>query len=587
MFRRGVTMTNHPGRDNAHTKRVIPRRSSGQDPHRIGTPALTADMMGRILAYGEEEPVAPGALLFERGSRSTDFFVVLDGMIELYEHGRNGAFHAMSTLTRGQFSGELDLLSGREVLLSCRAVKRSRILRVGTEGLRHMMRAELDIADLLVDVWIGRRVGLVQSSQGGVIVIGYGHDAEATRTQQFLVRNGYPNRFVDAESNPTAELLLAGMSLVRSAMPVVFLPDHRILCNPSNSELARELGMTNIFETEDVFDVAIVGAGPSGLAAAVYAASEGLRTIIFESTAPGGQAGTSSRIENYLGFPNGVSGQDLASRAEIQAQRFGAQFAISRNVIDLVCGGHLQSLRLACGQLVSARTVVVATGARYRRLQVPDYERFEARGIHYAATSVESSRCLDQNVIVVGGGNSAGQAALHLSLSAAHVHLFVRGSKLQTTMSDYLVQRLRSCSRITIHVNTEIEAISGEDRLRNVTSMNRLSLERTNYQVSDIFVMIGADPNTDWLRGRLELDHNGFVKTGHLLSNAISPFATSSPGVFAIGDVRAGSIKRVASAVGEGSAAISDVHRFLGAHEMEKMDDSRLTVLLPAFTHTS
>ena len=587
MFRRGGTMADNPGSDATHSARAISGRVSGQDPGRTESPALTADMMHRILAYGTEEAVAPGASLFTRGSRSTDFFVVLNGMIELCEHRRNGTIHTMATLTKGQFSGELDLLSGREVLLSCRAVKRSRILRVGTAGLRQLMRAELDIADLVVDVWIGRRAGLVQRAEGGVIVIGYGHDANATQTQQFLVRNGYPNRFVDAESNSTAELLLAGMGLVQSAMPVVFLPDHRILCNPSNSELARELGMTNVFGTEEVFDVAIVGAGPSGLAAAVYAASEGLRTIIFESMAPGGQAGTSSRIENYLGFPNGLSGHELASRAEIQAQRFGAQFAISRNVTDLHCCGCLQSLHLACGQVVSARSVVIATGARYRRLQAADYERFESRGIHYAATSIESSRCLGRNVAVVGGGNSAGQAALHMSRSAAHVHLFVRGSTLQATMSDYLVQRLGSCSRITIHVNTEIEAISGEDRLGSVTAINRHSLTRANYSVSDIFVMIGADPNTDWLRGRLELDRNGFVKTGHLLANPTSPFATSCSGVFAIGDVRAGSIKRVASAVGEGAAVISDVHRFLEMQRLDEINEIRETTLLPEFTDAS
>lgn len=554
---------------------------------RSDVPTLSSEMLERIQGYGSEEAVAAGTLLFSRGTRGTDFFVVLQGMIELFEHRRNGGFNAMARLGKGQFTGELDVLSGREALLSCRAAKHSRILRVGVEELRRLMRTELEIADLFVDAWIHRRAGLIEQAQGGVIVIGYGHDAGATLTQQFLVRNGYPNKFVDAENNPTAAVLLAGLNLDPSETPIVFLPDHRILRRPSIPALAAELGMTTIFQSEELFDVAILGAGPSGLAAAVYAASEGLNTIVLESTAPGGQAGTSSRIENYLGFPNGVSGQELASRAEIQAQRFGAQFAISRTVAGLQCKGSMQELLLTCGQVVLARTAVIATGARYRRLDVPDYERFELRNIHYAATLVESSRCLGQDVAVVGGGNSAGQAALHLSRSAAHVHLFVRGEALHMTMSDYLLQRLGSCLRITVHANTEIESIAGDERLRSVTARNRLTQERTSYAVTDIFVMIGADPNTDWLRGKLELDRNGFIKTGYLLSQESSPFATSCPGVFAIGDVRAGSIKRVAAAVGEGAAVISDVHRRLEALRSESLEEGRCLAPVRALTHAS
>lgn len=551
-----------------------------------GPTKLNADMMRRILAFGEEEVAAPGALLFARGDRSTDLFIVISGMVELCEHWRSGEIHAMTTLTQGQFSGELDLLSGRQVLLSCRAVTQSRILRVGAASLKRLMRTELDIADIFVDAWIGRRASLVKNSQGGVVIIGYGHDAGTTRTQQFLVRNGYPNHFVDAESNSNALLLLEGLNLLRTDTPIVFLPDRRILHKPSNATLAEELGMTDVLQIEEVFDVAIVGAGPSGLAAAVYAASEGLKTIIIESTAPGGQAGTSSRIDNYLGFPNGLSGQELATKAEIQAQRFGAKFQISRNVIGLDLDGNMRKLTLASGQLVSARSVVVATGARYRRLDVPDFEAFEMRGVHYAATSVESTRCLGQNVAVVGGGNSAGQAALHMSRSAAHVYLLVRGESLQKTMSDYLVQRLCSCPRISIHVNTEVRSILGEDRLRSVTAINLATMKKSDYVVSDIFVMIGADPNTGWLRGRLDLDRNGFITTGHHVLNATSPFATSCPGVFAIGDVRSGSVKRVASAVGDGSAVISDVHRYLEDLEAAEGDE-RIPVLDSVLTLAS
>ena len=524
---------------------------------------LTSDMIERLFAYGKEEEFHSGAVLFARGSRSADFFVVIDGTIELLEHKRNGSFYPLATLTKGQFSGELDLLSGRETLLSCRAAMRSRILRIGANGLRQLMRTELDITDLIIEAWVGRRAFLLQHSQGGVIVVGHGHSAATMRTQQFLVRNGYPNKLIDAEMNPHAELLLQGLNLDPTELPVVFLPDCRMLRNPSNTDLADELGMNNVLHMQDTFDVAIVGAGPAGLAAAVYAASEGLRTIVLEGTAPGGQAGTSSRIENYLGFPSGVSGQELASRAEIQAQKFGARFSVSRNVVDLNCLGSIHRLYLAGGQIVSSRTVIVATGARYRRLQVAGYERFELRGIHYAATPIESARCKGQVVAVVGGGNSAGQAALHLAHSAHQVHLIVRGTTLEATMSDYLVQRINCCPRITMHLNAEIESISGDHKLRGFAMTDSLRSEKTFYEVSDIFVMIGADPNTDWLRGRLDLDRNGFLRTGHTPSNAGSPLGTSCPGIFAVGDVRSDSVKRVASAVGEGSAVISDVHRYL------------------------
>jgi thioredoxin reductase (NADPH) len=304
-------------------------------------------------------------------------------------------------------------------------------------------------------------------------------------------------------------------------------------------------------------------------------------------SAPGGQAGTSSRIDNYLGFPTGLSGQELASRAEIQAQRFGAQIAISQNIVDLECGPHLQRLHLACGQVISSRSVVIATGARYRKLQVPDYERFELWGIHYAATPVEASRCLGQDVVVVGGGNSAGQAALHLSHSARYVQLLVRGATLEATMSDYLVQRLRSSSRITIHLNTEVDSMYGDERIRGVTTINRLTLNKTDHCLCNIFVMIGADPNTDWLHGRLELDRNGFLKTGIPSPNVTSAFATSAPGVFAIGDVRAGSVKRVASAVGEGSAVVSDVHRYLETLNTALVEDVPLEVSRSGIVETS
>ena len=528
-------------------------------------PTLSGDMLERLRAYGLEETLPRHTILIKRGARGVDFFIVLDGRMELFQQKGNGIATIMATLTSGQFTGELDLLNGREALLSCRAAKTTRILRISRNTLERMMRAELDVAELILRAWMRRRAALVRDSQCGVILIGQALAADTTRLQQFMTRNGYPYRLIDAQTNEDAELLLLSLDLQAVEMPVVFLPDHRVLRNPTNAALADELGLSESLELEQVFDVAIVGAGPAGLAAAVYAASEGLRTIVIEGNAPGGQAGTSSRIENYLGFPTGVSGQELASLAEVQAQKFGARLAISREVtaLDRVADTHL--IKVAGGPAIKARSIVVATGARYRKLDISDYERFERECIHYAATPVETSRCAGQEVVVVGGGNSAGQAALHLSSTANHVHLVVRGAQPSATMSDYLLQRIHLSSRITLHTDTTIESVTGGERLQKVNLVNLASKLQTTYKVSNIFVMIGATPNTDWLRGRLELDRMGFILTGRTFAGGALNFATNCAGVFAIGDVRSGSVKRVASAVGEGSAVISEVHRYLAS----------------------
>ena len=546
----------------------MPARAAEDSPNRrdvgVSRPVdsfqLTSDMLERARVFGAEEYVEPGATLFARGSRSADFFVVLDGLIELsgYKQSRLGSKKAV--LNRGQFSGELDLLSGRETLQNCRAVRKSRILRIKPEGLRQLLRTDMEIADLIVKGWMARRASLVDLAESGATIVGHALSAETMRMQRFLVRNGYPHRLIDPQTNAAAELLIAGMNLQPEDLPVVFLPDHRILKNPGNEKLAEALGMSNVFDVDSIFDVAVIGAGPSGLAAAVYAASEGLKTIVIEGNAPGGQAGTSSKIENYLGFPTGVTGQELASRAEIQAQRFGARLEISREVVQLRTNGALHELELAGGQLVTARTVVIATGARYRKLGVQDSERFELQNIHYAATPIEAARCRNRAVMIVGGGNSAGQAAIHLSSAARHVHLVCRGRLLGASMSDYLVQRVFSNPRITVHTDSEVQSLSGKDVLEGVTVFHKTRGTKQPYEISEIFVMIGAIPNTGWLQGHVELERNGFVCTGKA---AGSNFGTSRPGIYAIGDVRAGSVKRVASAVGEGSAVISDVHRYL------------------------
>jgi thioredoxin reductase (NADPH) len=385
------------------------------------------------------------------------------------------------------------------------------------------------------------------------------------RIRKRSIRNGYPHRLLDTGLDPDAEGFLTCFELAPDQLPVVVFGQERLLLNPAQGVLADALGLTEEIDPGRVYDVAIVGAGPAGLAAAVYAASEGLDTICIEALAPGGQAGTSSKIENYLGFPTGISGQALAGRAQIQAQKFGARLAISRPVAALHCAERPFGLELDDARIVSARAIIVAAGARYRRLTVPNYEAFEGQGIHYAATAMESNLCRNEEVIVVGGGNSAGQAAVFLSRTTKHLHILVRAPGLAATMSDYLVQRIEQSERITLHIHTEIIALGGDERLRNVTWVNRQSGEIETHPVANVFVMIGAEPNTEWLGGCLDLDEKGFIRTGMSAEGEPlpSPYATSMAGIYAVGDVRSGSVKRVASGVGEGSVVVQAVHAFL------------------------
>jgi thioredoxin reductase (NADPH) len=528
-------------------------------------PHLTPEMLARLAPYGHEERLAAGTLLFERGQRSVDFFVVLAGSVEIYDHDQDGRVNVFTVHGERQFTGELDLFNNREILVSGRAGAHSRVLRVKRADFRRMVTAETDIGEIIMRAFILRRVGLIRHVQGGVVLIGAGHAGDTLRLQRFLVRNGYPHRLLDTELDAEAGGFLHGFALTPDQLPVVVTPDHRILRNPTAALLADGLGLTERIDPDRVFDVAVVGAGPAGLAAAVYAASEGLDTIVIEAVAPGGQAGTSSKIENYLGFPTGISGQALAGRAQVQAQKFGARLAISRSAAGLDCSGRPYRIRLDDGQQVAASAVVVATGARYRKIDVPDYGRFEGQGIHYAATAMEAQLCAGEEVIVVGGGNSAGQAAVFLSRTVRHVHMLVRAGGLAATMSDYLVQRIDSSPRITLHTQTEITALAGDGYLRRVTWTRRDTGASETRPVGNLFVMIGAEPNTDWLRSCLDLDSKGFVVTGQDRAGLAlaSPFATTTPGVFAVGDVRSGSVKRVASGVGEGSVVVSAVHQFL------------------------
>jgi thioredoxin reductase (NADPH) len=406
---------------------------------------------------------------------------------------------------------------------------------------------------------------LLRHPQGGIVLIGPGRSGDMLRLEAFMTRNGYPHRVLDTNVDPAADGFLTCFMLAPDQLPVVITPGDHVLRNPSNAALADGLGLAETLDPARVYDVAVVGAGPAGLAAAVYAASEGLQTIVIERLAPGGQAGTSSKIENYLGFPTGISGQALAARAQTQAQKFGARLAISRSVAGIECDERPYHLLLDDGQSVAACAIVVATGARYRQLDVPGYAKFEGHGVHYAATAMEAQLCVNEEVAVVGGGNSAGQAAMFLARTAAHVHVLVRGAGLAATMSDYLVQRIATSPKITVHAHTEISALAGDDFLREVTWTSRTSGARETKRISSLFVMIGAEPNTEWLRGCLDLDPKGFVRTGQDADGRAlaSPFATTRPGIYAVGDVRSGSVKRVASGVGEGSVVVQAIHQFL------------------------
>ena len=528
-------------------------------------PRLSEEMVARVARYATEERLEAHAPVFTRGERGRDFFVNLEGTIEIFERDDDGTVRLLRSHLTREFTGELDLFNDRAILVNGRAGPTpTRVLRVKRPDFRRMVQSEPDIGEIIMRAFILRRVGLLKHGQGAAVLIGPGHSADTLRLQQFLDRNAYPVRVYDTEQDADAGGFLECFSLTSAELPVIVLPGHQALRNPSLADLADALGITESFDHAVVFDIAVVGAGPAGLAAAVYAASEGLQTIVLESMAPGGQAGTSSKIENYLGFPTGISGRALAGRAQVQAQKFGARLAISREVTGIDCDGTPYVLKLDDGAAIRARAVVIATGARYRKLEVEGFERFEGQGVYYAATAMEANLCRGAEVIVVGGGNSAGQAAVFLAGTVRHVHMLVRSAGLAATMSDYLVQRIEHSRHISLHPHSEIVALEGDTALSAVTWHDRRTGAQTTKPASAIFAMIGAVPNTGWVDGCLDLDPQGFVVTGAKAGQgADSPFMTSRPGVYAVGDVRSGSVKRVASGVGEGSVVVQAIHRYL------------------------
>jgi thioredoxin reductase (NADPH) len=524
----------------------------------LAFPDLTEDMVARLQAYGNQESFPAGAVLYTHGDRKIDMFVVLEGEVEIYLPSTEDDAKVFARYRKHNFTGEFNLLNSQGALVEARTVAPSTLLRISRTRFERLMRTEGDIANMIVAACIWRRIGIVKAASGGVILQGRSGDDQMMLLQRFFARNNYPHRIVNVSAEDTENDC--------APLPAVILSDGRTMRRPSIPELADELGITELPDPETTCDVAVVGAGPAGLAAAVYAASEGLCTTVIEGMAPGGQAGASSKIENYLGFPAGISGQQLATRAQLQALKFGVHFAISREVITVEQLDGIHKLTLQGGHQMCARTVVVASGAQYRKLGVENYLKYENRGLYYAATAMESVLCRDQEVIIVGGGNSAGQASLFLSGIAKHVHHLVRGPSFAETMSQYLISRVENSSHITVHTKSEIVELDGDPSLERVTWANSNTGERTVRNISTVFVMVGAEPNTGWLFGTVRLDTKGFILTGGTDGFDKSPYATSMPGIYAVGDARANSVKRVASAVGEGSVVISYIHRYLADH---------------------
>lgn len=537
------------------------------DPYRREAqtfPRLASDMIERLHPYGRQQTLADGEIVFHRGERTIDCFVILNGVIELFDRSADGKDTTIAFQDTGQFTGEIDLLNDRRILVSAKAVGETTVLRIPRQSFRRLLSAEPEIGELILRALILRRVALIRHVQGAVVLIGGARDSDALRLQRFLTHNGYPHRVLDPVSGEGAEVV-AALGLAAADLPAVITDGQTVLKRPTNAELAEGLGLLEDIDPSTVFDLAVVGAGPAGLASAVYAASEGLTTIVVEGNAPGGQAGTSSKIENYLGFPTGISGQALAGRATVQAQKFGARLVVSRPAVSLDCGSRPFGIKLDAGPTIYARAVLVATGAVYQKLKLPNYDHFEGRGIHYAATAIEAQMCLDEEVVVIGGGNSAGQAAMYLSRYARQVHMLIRAESLSATMSDYLVQRIALSTSIILHPRTELTGLGGRERLTCIEWTDRRSGEIVTKNIGNVFIMIGAKPNTAWLDGCVPLDSRGFVLTGALPEGmaAPSPYQTPVPGIFAVGDVRSGSVKRVASSVGEGSAVVQAIHQYL------------------------
>jgi thioredoxin reductase (NADPH) len=537
-------------------------------------PSLAPAQTARIAAHGRMRPTRQGEVLVEQGDSTVPFFVVTAGELEIIRP--TGTTETLvAVLGPGKFTGEVNLLSGRRALVRLRVRQPGEVIELDRERLLTLVRTDAELSEIMMRAFILRRVELIAQGLGDVVLLGSSHSSGTLRIREFLMRNGHPYSYIDLDRDADVEGLLDRFHVAAAEVPVLICRGQVVLRNPTNQQIADCLGFNDAIDQTHVRDLVIVGAGPSGLAAAVYGASEGLDVLVLETNAPGGQAGSSSKIENYLGFPAGISGPELAGRAYTQAQKFGAQVIIAKGAKRLRCHRKPYAIEVDDGTTVPARAIILATGAEYRRLPLDDLSRFEGAGIYYAATYVEAQLCGGQEVAVVGGGNSAGQAAVFLAQTAKRVHVLIRSGGLAETMSRYLIRRIEETPAIVLRPRTEIVALEGGEHLERVRWRNGQTGQTEARNISHVFVMAGAVPNTRWLDGCVALDDGGFIKTGPNLSVddlsaahwplARSPhlLETSLPGVLAVGDVRGGNIKRVASAVGEGSIAVSFVHQVL------------------------
>jgi len=537
-------------------------------------PILTQAQVKRIAAHGVLRSIRPGEVLIEAGARVVPFFVITAGRVEAVRPSGKG--DTLVTIHEpGQFTGEVNMLSGRPALVRTRAIESGEVIELNREQLLALVQTDSELGELIMRAFIVRRVELIAHGLGDVVLVGSNHCSGTLRVKEFLTRNGHPYSYIDLDRDADVQELLDRFHLTPADVPVLICRGETVLRNPTNQEIAACLGFNETLDETQIRDVVIVGAGPAGLAAAVYAASEGLDVLVLETNSPGGQAGSSSKIENYLGFPTGISGQALAGRAYTQARKFGAQVIIATGAKRLVCGRTPYAIELDDNIHVPARTIIIATGAEYRVPTIENLSQFKGVGVYHGATFMEAQLCRGEEVVVMGGGNSAGQAAVFLAQTAKRVHMLVRSSGLAQSMSRYLIRRIEQNPAIALRTRTEIVALEGSDHLERVHWRDAQTGTVETHDIRHVFVMTGAVPSTEWLAGCLALDTKGFIKTGPNLSQddlatahwppSRSPhlLETSLPGVFAVGDVRGGNIKRVASAVGEGSIAISFVHQVL------------------------
>jgi thioredoxin reductase (NADPH) len=531
-------------------------------------PTLTPAQIERIAPLGNERAFAAGEILFEAGGMNRPLMVVIEGEIEILERDTVVTVHRP-----GNFSGDVDVIAGHPAVVRARARSAGRMLEIPARRVRSLVVTDPELSQIFLRAFILRRTLLMSRSAGSIVLIGSRHSAGTLTLQEFLTRNNQPYTYLDADQDAGVQATLEGFGMGVDDVPVLIGSGSQVLKKPTIEEVADRLGLSRL-SRDVVRDLVVIGAGPAGLAAAVYGASEGLDVLVLEATAPGGQAGSSSRIENYLGFPTGVSGQDLANSALLQAQKFGAELVVARTAAALRCDRRPYRIVLGPGVDVAARTVVIATGATYNKPEIPNLGRFEGVGVYYGATQVEENLCRGDDVVVVGGANSAGQAAIFLSEGRRRVTMLIRGPGLSDTMSRYLIRRIEETPNIELKTQTRIVALEGASALERVTWEDAAG-KVTTVPMHHVFMMTGANPNTEWLQGCIALDDKGFVKAGPDLSPSDLTaagwplhrppllFETSRPGVFAVGDVRAGSVKRVAAAVGEGSVCIQLVHKVL------------------------